>query len=52
MDVAEKRAIISGIGTSEIGRRLGAAAVDLTVAAARAAIADAGLAVPAGCCRP
>ncbi len=45
MDVAEKRAIISGIGTSEIGRRLGAAAVDLTVAAARAAIADAGLAV-------
>jgi acetyl-CoA acetyltransferase len=45
MDVAEKRAIISGIGVSEIGRRLGVPAVDLTAAAARAAIADAGLAV-------
>jgi acetyl-CoA acetyltransferase len=43
-DVPEKRAIISGIGISDVGRRLGVPAVDLTAAAARAAIADAGLA--------
>jgi acetyl-CoA acetyltransferase len=36
-------AIISGIGISDIGRRTGTAAVDLTVSAARQAIADAGL---------
>jgi len=45
MDVPEKRAIISGIGISEIGRRLGVPAIDLTIAASRAAIADAGLSV-------
>jgi acetyl-CoA acetyltransferase len=35
--------VISGIGQSAIGRRLGRSAVDLTVAAAIAAIEDAGL---------
>ena len=35
-------AIISGIGISNIGRRTGTAAVDLTISAARQAIADAG----------
>lgn len=44
MDVPEQRAIISGIGISDVGRRLGVPAVELTVAASRAAIADAGLA--------
>lgn len=39
----EKRAIISGIGISRIGRRTGIAAIELTLEAARAAIADAGL---------
>ncbi len=43
MEVPEKRAIISGIGISDVGRRLGIPAVDLTAAASRAAIADAGL---------
>jgi acetyl-CoA acetyltransferase len=43
MEVPEKRAVISGTGISEIGRRLGIAAVDLTAAAGRAAIEDAGL---------
>ncbi|MGH9113519.1 MAG: thiolase family protein [Acidimicrobiales bacterium] len=43
MDVPEKRAIISGIGISQIGRRLDVPAVELTEAAARHAIADAGL---------
>jgi acetyl-CoA acetyltransferase len=38
-----QRAIISGIGISAIGRRTGIAGLDLTVAAARQAIADAGL---------
>jgi acetyl-CoA acetyltransferase len=39
----ERRAIISGIGQSQIGRRLGRSDLDLTVEAALAAIADAGL---------
>jgi acetyl-CoA acetyltransferase len=39
----ERRAIISGIGQSDIGRRLGRSELDLTVEAALAAIADAGL---------
>jgi acetyl-CoA acetyltransferase len=39
----ERRAIISGIGQSDIGRRLGRSELDLTIEAAQAAIADAGL---------
>ena len=38
-----RRAVISGIGQSDIGRRLGRGDLDLTVEAALAAIADAGL---------
>jgi acetyl-CoA acetyltransferase len=45
MDVPEQRAIISGVGISDVGRRLGVPAVDLTASAARAAIVDAGLRV-------
>ena len=43
MDTPEKRSIISGIGISPIGRRTGRSGIDLTTAAATAAIADAGL---------
>ena len=39
----ERRAIISGIGQSDVDRRLGRSDLDLTVDAALAAIADAGL---------
>ena len=39
----ERRAVISGIGQSDIGRRLGRSDLDLTVEAGVAAIADAGL---------
>jgi acetyl-CoA acetyltransferase len=39
----EKDAIISGIGISRIGRRTGIAGLELTLEAAHAAIADAGL---------
>jgi acetyl-CoA acetyltransferase len=39
----ERRAVISGIGQSDIGRRLGRSDLDLTVEAALAAIEDAGL---------
>ncbi len=39
----ERRAIISGIGQSDIGRRLGRSEIDLTVEASLAAINDAGL---------
>lgn len=39
----EKEAIISGIGISRIGRRTGIPGLELTLEAARAAIADAGL---------
>jgi acetyl-CoA acetyltransferase len=42
----EKDAIISGIGISHVGRRTGIPGLDLTLEAARTAIADAGL-VPA-----
>jgi acetyl-CoA acetyltransferase len=41
----EKRAIISGIGISRIGRRTGIPALDLTLESSRQAIADAGLEV-------
>ncbi len=39
----ERRAVVSGIGQSAVGRRLGRGELDLTVDAALAAIADAGL---------
>jgi len=42
---AEHRAVISGIGQSAIGRRLGRGELDLTIEASLAAIADAGLTV-------
>jgi acetyl-CoA acetyltransferase len=41
----ERRSIISGIGQSDVGRRLGRTGLDLTLDAALAAIADAGLEV-------
>jgi acetyl-CoA acetyltransferase len=41
--VPGRRAIISGIGISRIGRRTGMPGLDLTVEASRQAIADAGL---------
>jgi acetyl-CoA acetyltransferase len=39
----ERRAIISGIGQSDVGRRLGRSDLDLTIDGCLAAIADAGL---------
>lgn len=39
----ERRSIISGIGQSDVGRRLGRSGLDLTIDAALEAIADAGL---------
>ena len=45
MSAAEQRAVISGIGQSDVGRRLGRDELDLTIDAALAAIADAGLTV-------
>ena len=39
----ERRSVISGIGQSTVGRRLGRSALDLTIDAALAAIADADL---------
>ena len=39
----ERRAVISGIGQSAIGRRLGRSELDLTIEGSLAAIADAGL---------
>ena len=39
----ERRAIISGIGQSAVGRRLGRSDLDLTADACLAAVADAGL---------
>jgi acetyl-CoA acetyltransferase len=39
----ERRAVISGIGQSDIGRRLGRSELDLTIEAGLAAIVDAGL---------
>jgi acetyl-CoA acetyltransferase len=43
MEFLEKRTIISGIGQSTIGRRLGRGALDLSIEAGLRAIADAGL---------
>lgn len=43
MQIFERSAVISGLGQSAIGRRLGRGALDLTVEAAVRAIADAGL---------
>ncbi len=45
MSAAEQRAVISGVGQSEVGRRLGRDELDLTIDAALGAIADAGLEV-------
>ena len=42
-EILEKRAAITGIGQSQIGRRLGRSELDLTVEAALRAIDDAGL---------
>ncbi len=39
----ERRSVISGIGQSDVGRRLGRGELDLTVDACLAAVADAGL---------
>jgi acetyl-CoA acetyltransferase len=44
MTDVERRAVISGIGQSAVGRRLGRTGLDLTIDAALEAIADAGLA--------
>jgi acetyl-CoA acetyltransferase len=43
MTAFEQRSIISGIGQSDVGRRLGRTGLDLTIDAALEAIADAGL---------
>jgi acetyl-CoA acetyltransferase len=43
MSAFERRSVISGIGQSAIGRRLRRTGVDLTIEAAREAVADAGL---------
>jgi acetyl-CoA acetyltransferase len=45
MSDEERKAIISGIGQSAVGRKLGRTDLDLTIEAALAAIADAGLTV-------
>src|SRR5262249_42153935 len=42
-DVLERRAVISGVGQSQIGRRIYRDPLDLTIDAALAAIEDAGL---------
>ncbi len=42
-DILERRAAITGIGQSAVGRRLGRSGLDLTLDACLAAIADAGL---------
>jgi acetyl-CoA acetyltransferase len=39
----ERRSVISGIGISKVGRKTGLSGIELTISAARAAIADAGL---------
>ena len=44
-EVPEQEAIISGIGISRVGRRLGVPPLEFTAEAARLAIADAGLTV-------
>lgn len=45
MTAAERRAVISGIGQSQVGRRLGRDGLELTIDAALAAIADARLTI-------
>jgi acetyl-CoA acetyltransferase len=45
MTDVERKAIISGIGQSDVGRRLNRSELDLTIDASLAAIADAGLTV-------
>jgi len=45
LELPERRAVISGIGQSEVGRRLGRSGLDLTIEAAIEAITDAGLGV-------
>lgn len=42
-EILERRAIVSGIGQSDVGRRLGRTGLDLTIDACLAAIEDAGL---------
>jgi acetyl-CoA acetyltransferase len=42
-DILERRAVISGIGQSDVGRRLNRGELDLTIDACLEAIADAGL---------
>ncbi len=42
-EILERRAVISGIGQSAVGRRLGRSALDLTIDAVIAALDDAGL---------
>jgi len=42
-ELLERRSVISGIGQSEVGRRLGRSDLDLTVDACLEAVADAGL---------
>jgi acetyl-CoA acetyltransferase len=42
-EILERRAVVSGIGQSEVGRRLGRDPLDLTLDACLAAIEDAGL---------
>src|SRR5580700_1003982 len=43
MDVLERRAVISGVGQSDVGRRLQKTAIELTLDACIEAIDDAGL---------
>ncbi len=43
VDLLERRSVVSGIGQSDVGRRLGRTDIDLTVDACLQAIADAGL---------
>jgi acetyl-CoA acetyltransferase len=43
MSAFERQSVISGIGQSAVGRRLGRTGVDLTIEAAREAVGDAGL---------
>lgn len=43
MDILERKAAISGIGMSAVGRRLGRTGLDLTLEAVEAALADSGL---------
>ncbi|MGA2520116.1 MAG: thiolase family protein [Acidimicrobiales bacterium] len=43
VDLLERRSVVSGIGQSDVGRRLGRTDIDLTVDACLQAVADAGL---------